>query len=217
MDKLIEFGMWPAAAVIIAVAALGMFRQPIVSLIQRTRKIGAGDKAIDFSDSGTTERQQLQAQSNATPPAGQITYHPLGPPSAAVADIEQKVAQKLAEFNDDADTKIKRLTRGFAITMIQKDFEVYYRIIFGSQIELMLRANAGGIDDVTAQAMFDNAKNLFPSVHQSASFDQWLGFPMNANLIEKRQGTALIFTTPLGKEFLQYLVEMGLTTPKNNG
>jgi hypothetical protein len=192
-----------------------VFRSPISGLINRTKKIGAGDKAIDFSDPTTTERQQSQVQSSIS--TKQITDYSLGPPSVAVAEVEQVINDRLATMNDH-DDKIKRLTRGFAITLLQKDFEAAYRLIFGSQLDLLLRSNVGGgLDEATAQAIFENARTLYPTVHEGASFDLWLSFLLNARFIEKRQSLPRLFTTPKGQEFMQYLVQVGLTTPKNNG
>jgi hypothetical protein len=74
MQTLIEYGTWPSAIVIIAIFALCMFRAPITAVLYRTKKIGAGSKAIDFSDPPTTELQQIQPQAT-----GQITDNPLVP------------------------------------------------------------------------------------------------------------------------------------------
>ncbi len=216
MEKLIEFGMWPLSVVIIVLVGLGMFRSQLAGLINRAKKIGSGTTAIDFSEAAITERQQMQVQTTTKSlPTNQIENHPLGPPSVVVADVEREVTEKLTSFNEGDETKMKRLVRGFSVMMLQKEFEILYRTIFGSQLDLLLRANAGGIGDLAAQEIFENAKGLYPNVHQTATFDMWLAFPLNTRLIERRQG--LIVTTPRGKEFLQYLVEVGLTNPRNNG
>ncbi|EGP07294.1 hypothetical protein CSIRO_3025 [Bradyrhizobiaceae bacterium SG-6C] len=44
----------------------------------------------------------------------------------------------------------------------------------------------------------------------------WLAFPKNVNLINEDHNGRLV-ATPRAKEFLQYLVSVGLTTPKHNG
>jgi hypothetical protein len=214
VEKLIEYGMWPLAVVVIALVTLTMFRQPISALIGRARKIGAAGTAIDFSDASLNERQQMQAQTTNVP-AKQIENHSLGPASASIADIEAAIIERMSSLNEGDDSKTKRMVRALSVTILQKEFETIYRTIFGSQLELLLRANAGGIGDPAARELFENAKNVFPNVHQTATFEMWLSFPLNTRLIERRQD--LLVATPRGKEFMQYLVEAGLTTPKTNG
>jgi hypothetical protein len=214
MDTLIAHGMWPAAAALIALVGLGMFRTPLTALIYRTRKIGAGDKAIDFE--ATTERQQLQVEAVTQQPS-KLDNDPLGPPSPQIAEIERHVTERISAFNDPDDaTRIRRLVRGFSIMALQKEFEVIYRLIFGSQLDLLLHANAGGIDLAAADAIFENAKALYPAVHGSTSCNQWLAYPLNIRLVERRDGDR-IHATQRGQEFMHYLIESGLTNPKNNG
>ena len=98
---------------------------------------------------------------------------------------------------------------------LQHDFEVVYRLIFGSQLEVLLRANAGSLDEAGADALYQNAKAQFPIVHLGGSLDGRLGFLVNHGLINRNNGR--ISTTPKGKEFMQYLVEFGLTAPNKGG
>jgi hypothetical protein len=209
MDKLIETGVWPLAVVIIALAALLMLRVPLSRLLDRTRKIGAGDNAIDFSES-RTELQQIQAQPSVN--VGQVPPYAIGPPTSAVAEIEKQIIQTLSTYNETDDTKRQRLIRGFAIMALNHEFETIYRLIFGSQLDLLLRANAGGLDEAGADAIYQNAKSSFPTVHDSGSREMWLKFLSDRQLIDRKDGR--ISTNPKGKEFMQYLVEAGLTLPK---
>jgi hypothetical protein len=213
MESLVQHGMWPLAAVIIAIAGFGIFRAPIAALLNRTKKIGAGGSAIDFSE--TTERQQNNQVTAAKTETASNQITSLGPPSPAVAEMEAQVAERLNAFNDDDAGKISRLKRGLATLALQRDFEIIYRVIFGSQLDLLLKANARPLDNVSVQAIYDEAKSLFPSAHDKGSLEAWLSFPLTQQLLLREDG--LIYATPRGKEFLQYLVEVGLTLPKSNG
>ena len=177
----------------------------------RTKKIGFGGKAIDFSEPKVTELQQLQASAT----ADQITNNPLGPPTPTVAEIEQSITKWLGALNEGEDAKRRRLIRATAMMNLQHDFEVVYRLIFGSQLEVLLRANAGSLDEAGADALYQNAKAQFPIVHLGGSLDGRLGFLVNHGLINRNNGR--ISTTPKGKEFMQYLVEFGLTAPNKGG
>jgi hypothetical protein len=216
MDSLFQHGMWPLAFVIVMIVGFGIFRGPIAALVYRTKRIGTGSNAIDFADA--TERQQsIQAQSDATVGKEITQHHPMGPPSHTVAEIEGQIVAGLASFeHEPQETKTKRLIRALSLTELQRQFEVTYRVIFASQLELLLAANAGGgIDEASAAAILENAKSVYPSIHQSGTFEGWLSYLLRSSLIEKRDGR--IYATQRGKEFMQYLVEAGLTNPKNNG
>lgn len=214
-EKVIELLAWPAAVVIIAIVAMLIFRGPAASLIGRIKKIGAGERGIDFSD-GATEKQQIEAQSKMLLPAAPIENHPLGPPSPSIAEMEKRVIERLASFNETQDLTMKRLIRGFAVTNQQKDFEILHRLIFGSQLDLLLAANAGGVSQDHARLIFENAKTNHPHAHEAGSFEAWMEFPENTGIITTHED-GRIMTTDRGKEFMQYLVQVGLTSPKSNG
>jgi hypothetical protein len=167
--------MWPLAVVIVAVFGMLIFRSPLSGLLNRTKRIGAGSRSIDFGEGQTTGFQQIQAQS--VQPPNQIANHPLGPATPTVAEIEQQVIQRLSTVNETTEARQQRLIRAFAVTVLQRDFEATYRIIFGSQLEMLLRANAGGADENADKSIFENAKSTYPSIHSSASIDDWLSLP----------------------------------------
>ena len=102
--------MWPLAVVIIALTALFVFRAAFSDLLNRTKRIGAGSSAIDFSEPKTTEQQQIQAQ----PTPSQIPNYALGPPSPAVAEIERQIVQLLNSHTEDEESRKQRLIRGAA-------------------------------------------------------------------------------------------------------
>jgi hypothetical protein len=167
--QLIDKGIWPLAVVIIAIAALLILRAPFAGVLNRIRKIDRGGTAIDLSEH-TTEKQQAQIQSESAKPPAQIPNNIfLGPPSPTVDEVEKNVDAQLSAFNESPDITIKRLVRAFAITMIHREFEVIYRLIFGSQLELILLANAGAVNETVARDQFEGAKARFPEVHKSAT------------------------------------------------
>lgn len=215
-DKVIEVMAWPIAVAVIAVLGMLIFRGPVTSLIHRTKKIGAGERGgIDFSET-TSEKQQIEARAKAETTTQSIENHPLGPPSPSIAEVEKEVIARLTTLNEPGDMVTKRLIRGFAIAHLQKDFEILYRLIFGTQLDLLLAANAGGVTEAQARSMFETAKLSYPSIHENASFESWFKFPYDTGLLVRRED-GRIFAADRGKEFMQYLVQTGLTAPKNNG
>ena len=212
VESIVALIVWPAAIAIIALGTVCILRPSISALIGRTRKIEAKGQSIDFET--TTDKQQLQIQEQKQLPRP-IAETPMPAASPEIAKLEGEISQALINFNDpDKDTTIRRLVRAYALTLTQKDFEVVYRIIFGSQLELLLLANAGGVDLSAAEQIFERAKAQFPVVHANAAVEDWLSYPIAMKLLEKN--SSRLFITGRGQEFLHYLVQSGLTGPKGN-
>jgi hypothetical protein len=67
----------------------------------------------------------------------------------------------------------------------------------------------------TARAIYDTAKTAFPEVYANFAFDSWVGYPVNAGLLTRSGTTPSRLTiTPLGQDFLHYLINNSLTAPK---
>lgn len=216
MEMLLTLAAWPIAAILVSLGFFLVFKGPISALILRTRGIKGKNGAVDFGDiPGAEKQEQEQEQQKQIATTALQSVAALGPPSEVVAGAEERIRRSLNQDESD-DLKQARLIRGFAIALLQKDFETIYRIIFGSQIDLLLAANAGGITRDRATEIFSQAAAIYPQVHQNANADMWMAFPKNADLISQDEN-GRITTTARGKEFLQYLVLVGLTSPKENG
>ncbi len=216
MDKLLENAAAPLATMILGISAMLIFRGPLTALLNRIRRVSGGDKgAIEFDAPNEAQQKELQKQGTEL---HRLQNHPLGPPSVEVAIVEGKILERLNSFADEDDIKkTQRLIRAFAQTILMHDFEVIYRIIFGSQLDLLLAANAGGIAIEAVQQMFDQAKATYPQVHAGGSMEAWLAYPIGVELVERVLGPDRVLIRTKGKEFMQYLVAAGLTTPKSNG
>ena len=59
---------------------------------------------------------------------------------------------------------------------------------------------------------YDTAMKEYPSVYEKYSFDAWLRF-LEGQILVIRKGD-IVEITMEGREFLKYLVDMGLTTGK---
>lgn len=214
METFIALIAWPGAMVIIALGSVCILRAPISALIGRTRKIEAKGQSFDFDTTTDKQQIQIQEQNKSPPPVSEV---PMPAASPEVAKLEGEIEQALANMQDpDKDTTIKRLVRAYALTVTQKEFEVVYRVIFGSQLELLLLANAGGVEMIAAEQTFERAKSQFPNVHSNAKLNDWLTYPIAMKLIEKNADGSRIVITGRGQEFLHYLVQNGLTGPKGN-
>lgn len=92
-------------------------------------------------------------------------------------------------------------------------FERVYRLIFGSQIEGLnyLRKNfKATISEATA--FYDEKRSLYPDFYDNFSFEKWIGFLEDNNLIHNNDG--IITLTDIGLDFLIYVTESRLNDAK---
>jgi hypothetical protein len=61
--------------------------------------------------------------------------------------------------------------------------------------------------------MYETAKTAYPDIYKDFSFETWIRFPINAGLM--REEATVLRITPLGQDFLHYLVQNSLTNPKH--
>lgn len=101
---------------------------------------------------------------------------------------------------------------------VLRTHDAIYRLIFGSQLGLLLQANTGAPPNMEqARTVYDNAATNFPDIYSDFSFDAWLDFPRRMGLVRIElvaDRPALIRITPMGRDFLHYLVNSGLTESK---
>jgi hypothetical protein len=212
--RLIDILKWPA----VAVAGLFLFHAAIVSLISRA---GFGGKAIDFAEPAAIASEQQQQRQIAKPESVDTASGiegPPPPPSPALRGIEDTIAAAVAASNGSEEVKRAWLIRGVAVARLERAHETTYRLIMGSQIGLLLQANsATPVDLEAARGIYDAAKATYPEIYKTFDFDNWLKWPANSGLTQletNASGKTIIKITDIGKEFLHYLVQVGLTTPK---
>ena len=214
--------MWAAAVVIVVVVFLLVFRRSIAGLIDRTSRAGYGNKSIEFGLPTNTAEQQKKTvtPADATASVTTVPAQAVAPPpvSEAYAGIEKQIFDTLIAENYPRDLERAWLVRAIAIARVWRAHEITYRLILGSQLSLLLVANSLSPPDTNAaRAIYDNAKAAFPAVFENFSFDTWLNWPINSSLIKADQtnpARSIIRITPLGQDFLHYLVANSLTANK---
>jgi hypothetical protein len=206
---------WPA----VVIAAFFVFRSGIQTLMSRIQRAGYGGRIVDFAEpAAIASEQQQQKQITTQDPETQSREYPPPPPSPALRAVEEPIATMIANSRASEDVKRAWLIRGVAIARMERTHEVSYRLIMGSQIEVLLQANSGKILDTdSARAIYDLAKEKYPEIYKTFSFEDWINWPVNAGLLNMERDasmTSVVKITDIGKDFLHYLVGTGLTTPK---
>jgi hypothetical protein len=222
MEKLVEIFAWPLAVVVIAVVCLLIFRSPVSDLINRIRRLSYGNKSVDMNGGQATIAVEKQKKPDAvatitasdTIPAA----HAKPPPNEIYDPFEQRIRAILTSANYPYDLERDWLIREVAIARVQRIHEINYRLVLGSQINLMLLANTKNPPTTEkAREIFDQAKAMYPALYQDFTFEAWKQYPTNIGLLRAETtatGITLFRITPAGRDFLHYLVDNSLTDPK---
>jgi hypothetical protein len=220
METIAEYLKWPVVFLICYFGSLFIFRMAFTGLVARAKRAVVGDKVIEFEtqpEAIAEQQKKLEAPATAnrdTVPAS----HAMPPASPVYAPIEQQISDEFAKLKLPTDLERAWLTRGIAIFRVARAHEAIYRLILGSQITLLLQANSAPPDMVRARAIYDAAKEAFPDFYTNFDFDNWVGFPVNMGFLRLEdfgiERPAVLKITPLGQDFLHYLVSNSLTTPK---
>src|SRR4051794_12850039 len=113
VNKAIDSLATPGAFVLGILIFLLLFHRPIAALIDRIRRLGFGDKAIDLADVAqpAQQLQKLAAKQEVPPPA---QHGPPPPASAAVALIETDVLATMKSANLTPENERAWLVRSVA-------------------------------------------------------------------------------------------------------
>jgi len=225
MDKLLENLPLPLALVIIALSFFFIFRPQISAAIDRFRGASFGSKSLDMSGSQASVAVEKQKQVEGTVGTATLAApdtvpasRMMPPPSELYAPIEQQIRGALTEAKLSNDLEKAWLIRSLAVTRVQRQHEIIYRLVLGSQISLMLLANTPNPPTIEkAREIFEQAKSTFPAIYTNFKFDAWKQFPINVGLLRTdvtTAGATVLRMTPAGRDFLHYLVDNALTEGK---
>jgi hypothetical protein len=213
----LEIIKWPLAIVICVLIALLILRSPITQLIGRARRAGFGDKTIDFSPTPAEQQKTLEPPTSAAAALSVPVESAFPAPMEIYKAIESEVTTALETSKFPPDLQKAWLIRAVAVNRVMRGHEMVYRLILGSQIELLLAANSAPPPDMTrTHQIFDAAKSAFPNIYSNFTFEAWLHYLLNAGIIKIDQVSVeqVLRITPLGQDFLHYLVNNNLTSPK---
>jgi hypothetical protein len=209
-----ELAKWPLAVIIVVLILKGS----VQSLIARVRRAAVGNKAFEFSENAAIVGEQQQiAKPPETAPVVSSNELPPPAPSPAVARVEAPIAAAINSSQASEEIKRSWLIRIAAIARLERAHEATYRVIMGSQLSLLLQANAvPHVDFDGARSIYNEAKARYPDLYKTFEFETWVGWLSHSGLTETKGplNSPQITITDIGKEFLHYLVHAGLTTPK---
>jgi hypothetical protein len=197
---------WPLVSLVGFVFFAIFFRRELRSWLPRVTHVGP--EGVTASPAG---------QSGATPPALSAAQELLKIlDNQILLNRENQLRSLLvAQHIEKPDERETVLVRFLAAAWLVNDLDwVYFRIL-GSQMGALLFLNAQTSSFFDAiKIWYDQAAKQDKEAYAHFSFDQWLAFFYHADLIERTGDRVQI--TPLGKEFLSYVMRRGLTTAKSH-
>lgn len=200
-----EFLAWPAAVVILGIAAMLFFRKPLTQFIGRA--IEMGPKGIR---AGSPTAQEVGTAVRPSPADELLRAFD----NALLVQQENYIRAELERLNITQVTERERvLIRLLAAVAIVSAFERTYSLIWGSQLGLLQFLNsAGTVAADVLRLSYDLAAATEPEFYRNYSFDQWLGFLQQSLLIARADNAVSI--TLQGREFLKYLLHQGYSLYK---
>ena len=92
---------------------------------------------------------------------------------------------------------------------MEKWHEENYRVIFGSQMELLEQVNqaGGSLPMPKVHEAFAKAQAAWPNLHGGVTVDLWLRFLVITNMLALDAATGTVRITEKGRAFLRYRVD----------
>jgi hypothetical protein len=191
---------WPLVVLILGILFMIIFYKPIASLIGRVQE-------INKSGIRTSPAQIQKGSEQAKQAADEImkTFD-----NVLLKEIEDSINKDLeARGLGKSEEAIKVLVRLLASNRVLLAFEYLYSVIWGSQLSILqtLNSKADGETVDAFRPIYDFAATLYPEAFNNYTFDKYVDFLKNANLMT-RQGDRY-YITVFGREFLSYLIRSG--------
>jgi hypothetical protein len=200
-----EFITWPVVGLVLGLTFLLLNRTPLATLINRIRRVGKGGlEAFDTPPPPPTEEKRGVDEFFRT-------YD-----SPILIEAEERIQVDLKNRNIVAPAdREKMLVRALASAQIIQHFEIIHDNIWLSQVACLrfLNPRNDGASIPEIKPFYNAAVATFPNFYTDYSFDQWLAFLVQTNLVVKK--AAKVHITVAGREFLRYLIAAGKSDPRH--
>jgi len=196
--RLLDVLKWPVVFLALALVVILLFRAQLAAFFSRVTSIGKEGLKI-----GPATGQQ--SQPDRTKQAQELMR---ALDSSALLEQERLIKVDLEKRGlEHTGETIDVLVRHLAGYQLAVAFEEVYRLIFGSQIYILKRANETRIlTRASVEEHFSHTQTLFPTFAEW-DVDQYMSFLLNRGLLQRTSTDYLI--TTLGMEFLGWMVRMG--------
>jgi hypothetical protein len=196
---------WPLATLIFGVIVLFVFREPLTAFFWKLNKVSMAGASL-------TAAKDPQGQLAPPPPSLPPQY----PANPALEKVKTEVRSRLRLSEYPQDLREDLLLSATAGAVLTWEFEVIYRIIFGSQITALEFLNSGPQQREALRSFYSVAAAHNPAFFEHFDFDHWLAFLETRQLVMAGPGPGLISISEYGRMFLGHLVQQGLPLLRPN-
>ena len=195
--------------IVIAIVALGviflfMFRKQISDLFPRIKSINKDGVVLGSNQKNSSVERDPREEA-------ELLIRQLD--NELVRETEELIKTELGNKKLLGAEAVPVLIKYFAVVYIEYGFLNVYRIIWGSQINLLdyLNTQDGQTSEVL-RIFYNLGVSQYSDMYKSYSYEQWLGFLKDQLLLREDQGILRI--TVRGREFLLYMTRLGLNRNK---
>jgi hypothetical protein len=195
---------WASALLILGVFFLLLFRPQIASFLSRATELKGPKFGIRAGEA------QDQVTRLAEPSAAEDLMRAFD--SVALRAREDRIRDELRKRGLTEDPKlVSVLVRHLAAFQMAYSFQRIDRVIFGSQLEILLHLNSlsAPVPRDAVRGFYDAAAASAPDFFKPYPFDAYLKFLSSHGLIADADGQLTI--TAEGREFLVFLAQTGAT------
>ena len=199
-----EHLIWPGVVLLLGVFLILILRKPLGRLIDRVTHIDKSGIRAAAQDVARAKIDQKQLVSSRD--LMEVGFSPV------IRDQETLIKGYLGNIQfDSLDEREALLLRALARSQVNAQFDRTSMLIYGSQLELVVEASSrpAGIGEDEVKKKFDEVKTADPVFHEQTTLDSYRGFLLNSGVLAVEGDRLKI--TPLGKEFLKFLVDSSLT------
>jgi hypothetical protein len=207
-DQLIKYGMWPVSVLIFCLIVVIVFYKRIGPILDKVGPAIDRLKRAGPIELASAPPSQQPIDVHAKSP--EETFHPLENP--LLKERETAIRRDVETlFPTDMTGRVDSLVTHLAATQLVLAFESINKLIWGSQLELLLHVNSSftGVAIDELNVFYEKAASAHETGLKDYPFEQYLGFLINSGLLIRTNDR--VFITPFAKEFLAHLARSGAT------
>ena len=198
-----EHLIWPAVVVLLAGFVIWLVREPLRRLVDRITSV---DKSGIHAAPQQATLPDEGAKAVSSQDLMELNFN------SVIADQENLLREGLSKIDfPSSGARESLLLRALARSLVNSQFERTSMLIYGSQLELVVEASSrpAGIDEGMVVRKFNEAKAANSVFHERTTLESFRGFLLGNRLVLPEGDRLRI--TPVGKEFLKFLVDNGFT------
>ena len=197
----------PVAIGITIIVALWLFRAPLIALLNRIKTFSTpgglnasfGEQIMEQTGARTPDIAATLSTVEAPIPGHRNDVFPLVPGNISTHQVQLTYPFEKVDFSSE-DTNLRRAYFWYGAWVA----EMTYRMIHGTQLQLLLKANSVSAIKTTEAREFYSQSVKRGNTTQS--FEQWIGWLLVQTMLEPSDDSSYT-VTPAGRMFVRYVIQ----------